>query len=138
MSVFEIYKKDGGAKFMRPIHTREDYLNCRNTERQRQTLKTVREQDATKKHLLIQMNYSCLPNPDGSLKGSKTASRSVGMDIDWTPSPLPHEGEEQIAARKEEWLRKVPDLDRAYSIAFPKSTPLNVNKKKRIRERCTC
>ena len=36
--------------------------------------------------------------------------------------------------------RKVhlPDLDRAYSIAFPKSTPLNVNKKKRIRERCTC
>ena len=30
--------------------------------------------------------------------------------------------------------RKVhlPDLDRAYSIAFPKSTPINVSKKKRI------
>ena len=30
--------------------------------------------------------------------------------------------------------RKVhlPDLDRAYSIAFPKSTPINISKKKRI------
>ena len=108
MSVFEIYKKDGGAKFMRPIHTREDYLNCRNTERQRQTLKTVREQDATKKHLLIQMNYSCLPNPDGSLKGSKTASKSVGMDIDFK-APKELSLEEQ-----QEWLAKqmagVPEL----------------------------
>ena len=26
MSVFEIYKGDGGAKFMRPIHNREEYL----------------------------------------------------------------------------------------------------------------
>ena len=32
--------------------------------------------------------------------------------------------------------RKVhlPDLDRAYSIAFPKSTPINVSKKKRIKK----
>ena len=37
-------------------------------------------------------------------------SSTVGMDIDWTPSPLPHEGGEQISARKEEWLRKVPQL----------------------------
>ena len=110
MSVHIIYQKDGGAKFMRPIHNREEYLSSRNTDKQRQTLKIVREQEATKKNLLTQMNYSCLPNEDGSLKGSKTASRSVGMDIDWTPSPLPHEGEEQIAARKEEWLRSVPDL----------------------------
>ena len=109
MSVHIIYQKDG-VKMMRPIHNREEYLSSRNTDKQRQTLKVVREQDATKKNLLTQMNYSCLPNEDGSLKGSKTASRSVGMDIDWTPSPLPHEGEEQIAARKEEWLRKVPDL----------------------------
>ena len=43
MSVFEIYKGDGGAKFMRPILNREAYLNCRNTEQQRQTLKTVRD-----------------------------------------------------------------------------------------------
>ena len=80
MSVFEIYKGDGGAKFMRPIHNREEYLSRRNTDKQRQTLKTVREQDATQKNQLTQMNYSCLPNADGSLKGSKTASRSVGKE----------------------------------------------------------
>jgi len=37
-------------------------------------------------------------------------STTVGMDIDWTPAPLPLEGEEQTAARKEEWLKKVPEL----------------------------
>ena len=108
MSVFEIYQKDGGAKFMRPIHNREEYLNCRNTDKQRQTLKTVREQDATQKSQLTQMNYSCLPNPDGSLKGSKTASRSVGMDIDFK-APKELSAEEQQA-----WLAKqmagVPEL----------------------------
>ena len=63
MSVFEIYKKDGGAKFMRPIHTREDYLNCRNTERQRQTLKTVREQDACK--TALDLFYGRFSDPGG-------------------------------------------------------------------------
>ena len=108
MSVFEIYKKDGGAKYMRPIHTREEYLSSRNTDKQLQTLKTVREQDATQKHQLTQMNYSCLPNPDGSLKGSKTASKSVGMDIDFK-APEGLSAEEQQA-----WLQAkmnhVPEL----------------------------
>ena len=108
MSVFEIYKGDGGAKFMRPIHNREEYLSSRNTDKQRQTLKTVREQDTTKKNQLTQMNYSCLPNPDGSLKGSKTASKSVGMDIDFK---APKELSAEEAAK---WLAKqmagVPEL----------------------------
>ena len=108
MSVFEIYKGDGGAKFMRPIHNREEYLSSRNTDKQRQTLKIVREQDATKKNLLTQMNYSCLPNEDGSLKGSKTASKSVGMDIDFK---APKELSAEEAAK---WLAKqmagVPEL----------------------------
>ena len=108
MSVFEIYKGDGGAKFMRPIHNREEYLYSRNTDKQRQTLKIVREQDATQKNQLTQMNYSCLPNPDGSLKGSKTASKSVGMDIDFK-APKELSVEEQQA-----WLAKqmagVPEL----------------------------
>ena len=59
---------------MRPIRNREEYLSSRNTEKQRQTLKMVRKQDVSLKNRLLQMNYSCLPNPDGSLKGSKTAS----------------------------------------------------------------
>ena len=108
MSVFEIYKGGGGAKFMRPIHNREEYLSSRNTDKQRQTLKTVREQDATKKNQLVQMNYSCLPNPDGSLKGSKTASRSVGMDIDFK-APKELSAEEQQAWLKEQ-MEGVPKL----------------------------
>ena len=97
-----------GVKMMRPVLTREEYLSRRNTDWQRQTLKTAREQDATKKNQLVQMNYSCLPNPDGSLKGSKTASKSVGMDIDFK-APKELSAEEQ-----QSWLAKqmagVPEL----------------------------
>ena len=108
MSVFEIYKGDGGAKFMRPIRTREEYLSRRNTEEQRRTLKIVREQDASQKNQLLQMNYSCLPNEDGSLKGSKTATKSVGMDIDFkAPQDLP--AEEQQAWLRER-MRAVPQM----------------------------
>ena len=108
MSVFEIYIGNGGAKFMRPVLTREEYLSRRNTDWQRQTLKTAREQDATKKHLLVQMNYSCLPNPDGTLKGSKTASKSVGMDIDFkAPKELSAEEQQTWLA---EQMAGVPEL----------------------------
>ena len=109
MSVYVIYYKDG-AKMMRPVQTREEYLALRGSREQQRTLQAVRQGDAKQKSRLLQMNYSCLPGEDGRLKGSKRMSTSVGMDIDWTPSPLPHEGEEQIAARKEQWLRKVPEL----------------------------
>ena len=108
MSVFEIYKGNGGAKFMRPIHNREEYLRSRNTDRQRLTLKTVREKDATRKSLLTQMNYSCLPNADGSLKGSKSVSRSVGMDIDFK-APDGLSAEEQEVWMKER-MAGVPGL----------------------------
>ena len=108
MSVFEIYKGNGGAKFMRPILNREEYLSSRNTNKQHQTLKIVRGGDEKRKADLIQMNYSCLPNPDGSLKGSKTASKSVGMDIDFK-API-----ELSAEEKQAWLAKqmagVPEL----------------------------
>ena len=82
MSVHMIYYQDG-AKMMRPIRSREEYLALRGTEKQKAILKTVREGDERQKHRLIQMNYSCLPNEDGSLKGSATMSTSVGMDIDF-------------------------------------------------------
>jgi len=109
MSVHRIYYKDG-VKMMRPVLTETEYRNLRNSAKQKAVMKAVREGDVTQKTKLLQMNYSCLPNEDGSLKGSKRMSTTVGMDIDWTPSPLPHEGEEQIAARKEEWLSMVPEL----------------------------
>ena len=109
MSVHVIYYKDG-AKMMRPVLSRPEYLALRNGGDQVQTVAAIREGDASLKHKLVQMNYSCLPNEDGTLKGSKTMSTTVGMDIDWTPSPLPLKGEEQTAASKEEWLKTVPEL----------------------------
>ena len=91
-----------------PILTAAEYRNLRNG--QRSLVAAIRQGDTSLKQRLIQMNYSCLPNDDGSLKGSTRLSTSVGMDIDWTPSPLPLEGEEQRAARKEAWMKKVPEL----------------------------
>ena len=109
MSVHMIFYKDG-AKMMRPVLTATEYRNLRNSVKQKSVMKAIRSGDDKQKTKLLQMNYSCLPNDDSSLKGSTRISTTVGMDIDWTPSPLPHEGEEQIAARKEEWLSMVPEL----------------------------
>ena len=102
MSVFEVYQKDGGAKFMRPIHNREEYLGRRNTIRQRQVLKAVRQGKEEQKSQLIQMNYSCLPNEDGALKGCKRMSSSVGMDIDHIAADEMEAVKERILEKKEE------------------------------------
>ena len=102
MSVFEIYKGDGGAKFMRPIHSREEYLQSRNTEKQQQTLAAVRSGDESRKSQLVQMNYSCLPNEDGSLKGSKRMSTTVGMDIDHLTAEEMPIVRERILSKKDE------------------------------------
>lgn len=71
---------------MRPVLTREEYLALRNSEEQKATVKAVRNGDTRKKSRLVQMNYSCLPNGDGTLKGSVTMSTTVGMDIDHVPA----------------------------------------------------
>ena len=101
MSVHVINYQDG-AKMMRPVHSREEYLALRGTEKQKAILKTVREGDERQKHRLIQMNYSCLPNEDGSLKGSTRMSTTVGMDIDHiTPEEMPVV-KERILQKKDE------------------------------------
>ena len=102
MSVFEIYKGDGGAKFMRPIHSREEYLQSRNTEKQQQTLAAVRSGDESRKSQLVQMNYSCLPNEDGSLKGSKRMGTTVGMDIDHLTAEEMPVVRQRILSKKDE------------------------------------
>ncbi len=102
MSVFEIYKGDGGAKFMRPIHSREEYLQSRNSEKQQLTLKAVRSGEEGRKSQLIQMNYSCLPNEDGTLKGSKRMSSTVGMDIDHITAKKMQAIKERILKKKDE------------------------------------
>ena len=102
MSVFEIYKGDGGAKFMCPIHSREEYLQSRNTEKQQQTLAAVRSGDEGRKSQLVQMNYSCLPNDDGTLKGSKRMSTTVGMDIDHLAAEEMPVVRQRILSKKDE------------------------------------
>ena len=81
MSTFFIYYKEG-AKMMRPILTATEYRNLRNSQKQVSTVAAVRSGDESQKHKLLQMNYSCLPKADGSLKGATRMSNTVGMDID--------------------------------------------------------
>ena len=102
MSVHVVYYQDG-AKMMRPVLSREEYLNLRGTDKQKAILKIVREGDERQKHRLLQMNYSCLPNDDGSLKSSTKMSTTVGMDID-------HVKPEQMSAMRERILAKKEEL----------------------------
>ena len=102
MSVHYIYYKDG-AKRMRPILTREEYLSLRNGGEQRQLVERIRAGEEGLKSKLVQMNYSCLPNEDGSLKGSMTMSTTVGMDID-------HLTKEEMPAVRERILQKKEEL----------------------------
>ena len=107
MSVYTIYLKDG-VKMMRPVLNREDYLALRNGGEQRAVLKAVRSGNEQRKHDLVQMNYSCLPNPDGTLKGSKTATLTVGMDIDFkAPKELSADEQQAWLARQ---MASVPEL----------------------------
>ena len=108
MSVHYIYKGEGGAKFMRSVLTREEYLGLRNGDEQKQLVARIRAGEDGLKSKLAQMNYSCLPNDDGSLKGSKTASMSVGMDVDFkAPCDLSAEEQKTWFA---ECMAKVPEL----------------------------
>ena len=101
MSVHVIYYKDG-AKMMRPVLSREEYLQLRNSGEQQQLVQRIRNGEEGLKHRLLQMNYSCLPNDDGSLKGSTRMSTTVGMDIDHLqPDEMPAV-RERILTKKDE------------------------------------
>ncbi len=101
MSVHIIYYKDG-AKMMRPVLTRAEYLALRNSGEQLHYVAAIRQGDESVKQRLVQMNYSCLPNEDGALKGSKTAANTVGMDIDHIPEGQLQTVRESILAKREE------------------------------------
>ena len=101
MSCYIINYK-GGAKMMRPVQTREEYLALRGSDWQKNILKAVRSGKESQKTKLIQMNYSCIPGEDGKLAGCKTPSTTVGMDIDHiSPSDL-EQVKERILAKKDE------------------------------------
>ena len=89
MSAYIVYYQDG-AKLMRPVANETEYRLSRDTDHNRRA----------DKHHMLQMNYSCLPNADGSLKGTTRMSNSVGMDIDFDPA----------APDYEERMKSVPEL----------------------------
>ena len=101
MSCHMIYYKDG-VKMMNPVLTKEEYLAIRNGGGQRDRMKRIREGEVELKRKLVQMNYSCLPNEDGSLKGSKRMSTTVGMDIDHIPAEEMQAVKERILGKKDE------------------------------------
>ena len=81
MSCYTIYYNEG-AKMMRPVTNRDEYLQLRDSAKQKNIVDAVRNGDEKSKHRLLQMNYSCMPNEDGSLKGSIRVTTTVGMDVD--------------------------------------------------------
>ena len=101
MSCHLIYYADG-VKKMRPICSREEYLKLRNGGEQAAILKAVRSGDESRKKDLVQFNYSCLPNDDGTLKGSKRMSTTVAMDIDHVPAEEMVPLRDRILSKKEE------------------------------------
>lgn len=76
MSVHLIQYGSDGKKYMIPVKRQADYKIIRDSERNKR---------AEKKDMM-QFNYSCLPNPDNSLKGATRLSNSVGMDVDFDPN----------------------------------------------------
>ena len=118
----------GGAKVMRPILTREEYLALRGTNKQKAILNAVRKGDEQMKHRLLQMNYSCLPNDDGSLKGSTRMSTSVGMDIDHVASEEMVPMKERILAKKDELgllMLEVSARKQGYHLVFRRRPELS-------------
>lgn len=94
-----------GHKVARPITSREEYLTLRGSEFQKRILTAARAGNEKSKRYLVQMNYSIAPPQEASplppngegtespategiqefpLKGCKTPSDCVAMDVDLT------------------------------------------------------
>ena len=127
MSCHYIYIADG-VKKMRPICSREEYLKLRNGGEQAAILKAVRSGDESRKKNLVQFNYSCLPNDDGTLKGSKRMSTTVAMDIDHVPAEDMLPLQERILKLKEELglgMMEKSARGRGYHLVFARRPELS-------------
>ena len=127
MSVHYIYKQNG-VKMMRPVLTREEYLSLRNGGFQKENVARIRKGDGALKASLVQMNYSCLPNEDGTLKGSKRMSTTVGMDIDHlTAEEMPVVRERILSKKDELGLRMLEESARGggYHLVFSRRAEMS-------------
>ena len=103
MSCYTVYFKNGdNTKYLRPVGSREEYLALRNSADQTSKMQRIHAGEEHLKGTLVQMNYSCLPNEDGSLKGSRTMSTTVGMDIDHIPADEMLPLRQRILSKKDE------------------------------------
>ena len=121
MSVYTIYYKDG-VKYMRPVKDETEYRLLRDSQHNR----------TADKHHMVQMNYSCLPNENGALKGATRLSRSVGMDIDFDPKAPDYEQKmasvpDLVMGKKDELglLMLERSANKGYHIAFRRKPELS-------------
>ena len=77
-------------------------MKLRHSTRQQKIMKAVHEGDEELKRKLVQMNYSCLPNDDSSLKGSTRMSTTIGMDVDHIPTGEMEATKQRILEKKDE------------------------------------
>ena len=121
-----------GHKVARPIVSRQEYLRLRNTSAQQANLRMARQGSRGAKMRLVQMNYSCLPNADGTLKGATTPSNTVGMDVDFDPAS-PHyerlmaEAPQTILAKKDKLglLMLERSVTKGYHLVFRRRKELS-------------
>ena len=108
MAVNRIYYKDG-KKYCVPVTNKKDYfllrdskynLECVEKARKGETFKDKQGKDVSYKTKLVQFNYSCYPNEDGTLAKTSKVADTVGMDIDFhVPAELPE------GVTPEKWLQ---------------------------------
>lgn len=92
----------GGHKVCLPVTNREEYLKLRGSKAniENRIMASMGNEDA--KRNLVQMNYSCLPNDDGTLKGSTRMSTTIGMDVDHIPTTSLEQIKQLILEKKDE------------------------------------
>ena len=121
---------------MRPVTNRDEYLQLRDSAKQKNIIDAVRNGDEKSKHRLLQMNYSCMPNEDGSLKGSIRVTTTVGMDVDLHRDDFTNEEDyqkalaeipEKVLAKKDELglLMLERSATKGYHLVFKRKAELS-------------
>ncbi len=127
MSCYTIYYNEG-AKMMHPVTSRDEYLQLRNSQKQIAIVSDIRNGNDKMKHRLLQCNYSCMPNEDGSLKGSTRMTTTVGMDVDHIAKEQMQEVKERILAKKDELgllLLELSARGEGYHLVFKRRAELS-------------
>lgn len=118
---------ENGHKVARSITSAEEYKKIRNSSMQQANVRQVRMGNTKAKMRLAQFNYSCMPNDDGTLKGAKRMTTTIGMDVDHIPAEKMEEVKKCILAKKEELGLLMLELSarrEGYHLVFHRKTEL--------------